>query len=60
MAFTSPLDGLAAEDPLDPATGLTNDQASRAIQFFIRPQNGYFEARFGAIALGTGGTCASG
>ena len=47
------------DNPTDPIV-LTDEQASRGVQFFFRPANGYFEARLGAVALGIGGTCASG
>eukprot|EP00966_Prymnesium_polylepis_P042459 986535-Prymnesium_polylepis.1 len=57
--FNSPDDGLAAADPSDP-TNLTDDQASRAVQFFFRPANGYIDAQLGATTLGIGGTCESG
>ena len=57
--FTSPDDGLPATDPSDP-TLLTDDQASRGVQIFVRPALGYVEARLNAAALGVGGSCATG
>ena len=43
--FTSTAPGSPADNPTDPQQ-LTDVQASKAVQFFFKPQNGYIDAAF--------------
>ena len=51
--FTATARGDSSDNPTDPKA-LTADQASRGIQFFFRPDNGYIDATFSVSYLGSG------
>ena len=51
--FTGTATGTSADNPTDP-TSLSNDQASRGVQFFFRPDDGVVDATFSVTYSGAG------
>ena len=54
--FTATGTESSGADPTDPQA-LTDDQASKGVQFFFRGQDGYVDATFSVSNTGTGATC---
>ena len=54
--FTGLARGDSSDNPTDPQL-LTDEQASKGVQFFFRPRLGYIEATFSVSYTGSDATC---